>query len=718
MHPQVRTRQGLELLFQDTADRLPFWDNTTRNALRFVEALTRNAESVPIEEGAVQDMREGRSTPVPTLELSVLFVGSKEEDFYIIRDVLGQCDSNIHANLEQAFSVAEASNKIDENTYDVVLFVDDSGSALEHEFASLTKKLRDIPLLVLESEDANPSAMAHIIEAGASDWLLKSELSGRRLSHRIRGALDLQGSNRRHEKTEESLRKLSCAVEQSADMVIITNLQGEIEYVNPAFEIVTGYSRMEVIGQNPRLLRSGEQTRAIYAELWHTVLSGGVYRGTLINRKKNGDVYYSEKTVSPVRDAQGQITHFISNDRDVTEKIKMEATLRQGQKMDAVGQLAGGIAHDFNNLLTVIGSYAELMLDTIREQNPLYHNIQQILKAKNRAADLTRQLLAFSRKQMQRLQVVDMNRSVGDVCRMLPRLIGEDIQVVFQPDDGAGKVKADPVQIEQIVMNLATNARDAMPNGGRLCIEVANVELDEAYRGMHSMVAPGRYVRLSVSDTGHGIAADKLPHIFEPFFTTKESGKGTGLGLATVYGIVKQNRGFVWVYSEVGYGTTFKIYWPQLRTDCIKPRPENTHESMPRGSEVILLVEDEEAVRESTAEFLQSCGYKILQAGNGLEAMNVARSFPGIIDLMLTDVIMPHMSGSESASRLLSLRPTMKVLFVSGYAEGRVLQNGVSQVRGAFLQKPFTLSQLGHKVREALQPECEAAKATYAGTSQ
>ena len=258
---------------------------------------------------------------------------------------------------------------------------------------------------------------------------------------------------------------------------------------------------MEVIGQNPRLLRSGEQTRAIYAELWHTVLSGGVYRGTLINRKKNGDVYYSEKTVSPVRDAQGQITHFISNDRDVTEKIKMEATLRQGQKMDAVGQLAGGIAHDFNNLLTVIGSYAELMLDTIREQNPLYHNIQQILKAKNRAADLTRQLLAFSRKQMQRLQVVDMNRSVGDVCRMLPRLIGEDIQVVFQPDDGAGKVKADPVQIEQIVMNLATNARDAMPNGGRLCIEVANVELDEAYRGMHSMVAPGRYVRLSVSDS-------------------------------------------------------------------------------------------------------------------------------------------------------------------------------------------------------------------------
>jgi PAS domain S-box-containing protein len=296
-------------------------------------------------------------------------------------------------------------------------------------------------------------------------------------------------------------------------MVIVTDTAGRVEYVNPSFEQVTGYSRQEVIGRTTNLLKSGEQTRAIYSELWNTIMAGGVYRGTLINRKKNGELYYAEKSISPVRDADGCITHFISNDRDVTDKIKMETTLRQGQKMDAVGQLAGGIAHDFNNLLTVIGSYAELMLDTIGAENPLHRNIQEILKAKNRAPDLTRQLLAFSRKQMQTLQVLDLNRILGDICNMLPRLIGEDIELAFCSTEGLAKVKADPVQIEQIMMNLATNARDAMPSGGRLTIEAANVDLDEGYLCAHPIVAAGSHVRLTVSDTGKGIPGDELSHI-------------------------------------------------------------------------------------------------------------------------------------------------------------------------------------------------------------
>jgi two-component system, cell cycle sensor histidine kinase and response regulator CckA len=656
-------------------------------------------------------------TPLETIELRALFVGSKEENFYIVRDVLRQRNSTIEAELEQVFSLEEAWQKIGDRVYDVVLFDAEMGKIVDGRLSEVVQRLKTVPFIVLEAGDADEAALAQSLQAGAADWIAKSELNGRRLSHSIRGALALWGSSREREAAEERLRKLSCAVEQSADMVVITDIEGVIEYVNPAFEEVTGYTREEVVGLTPRLLKSGEHSRAIYAELWNTILSGGAYRGTLINRKKNGELYYSEKSVSPVRDAQGHITHFISNDRDVTEKIKIEGTLRQAQKMDAVGQLAGGIAHDFNNLLTVIGSYAELMLDTIGGDHPLYRNIQEILKAKNRAADLTRQLLAFSRKQMQTLQVVDLNRVVGETCRMLPRLIGEDIHLSFNAGEALAKVKADPVQIEQIMMNLATNARDAMPNGGALGIETANVELDEAYLSKHSMVAVGSYVRLTVSDTGNGIAADKLPHIFEPFFTTKVSGKGTGLGLATVYGIVKQNGGFIWVYSEEGMGTTFKIYWPQLRTEAVKSTGTKQRDLPPRGTEVILLVEDEKAVRESVSEFLETCGYTVLQAVDGRNAIEAAQAFDGEIDLMLTDVVMPNMSGSEAAKQLHGFRPGMKVLFVSGYAQSGVLRNGVSDVTGILLQKPFTLTELGKKIREALGMP-EPAKAVGASCVQ
>ena len=661
-------------------------------------------------------MAESMHPSIPNLELRILFVGSKEEDFYIVRDVLAQRDSTIDADLEQAFTLEEACREFENKSYDVVLFEAGKDWLQDPRFRELTGLMMNTPFILLDAGDTDAAAVAHIIQAGASDWVAKSEMNGRRLSHSIRGAITLRGSSRRQEDAEERLRKLSCAVEQSADMVIITNLEGLIEYVNPAFEEVTGYSREEVIGSSPRLLKSGEQTRAIYAELWSTIMSGGVYRGTLINRKKNGEYYYAEKSVSPVRDSRGRITHFISNDRDVTEKVKLESTVRQGQKMDAVGQLAGGIAHDFNNLLTVIGSYAELMLDRIGAENPLYRNIHQILQAKNRAADLTRQLLAFSRKQMQTLQVVDLNRVLGEICNMLPRLIGEDIEVTFSGGEALAKVKADPVQIEQIVMNLATNARDAMPHGGKVFIETANVDLEEAYLCAHPMVAVGSYVRLTITDTGHGIEADKLHHIFEPFFTTKESGKGTGLGLATVYGIVKQNGGFIWVYSEVGLGTTFKIYWPQLRTEASKPANGKQRDLPPRGSEVVLLVEDEQAVRESTAEFLEICGYHVLKAENGRHAIEVASGYPGEIDLMLTDVVMPHMSGSEAAKLLHQARPNMKVLFVSGYAEGRILQSGVADVTGLLLQKPFTLTELGKKLREALSVGPERTKTARAGS--
>jgi PAS domain S-box-containing protein len=485
------------------------------------------------------------------------------------------------------------------------------------------------------------------------------------------------------------------------------NRSGVMEYVNPAFEVLTGYSRREAVGQTLGILKSEQQAGELYEEMWNTVLSGNVFRGIVMDRKKNGDTLIIEKALTPLRDAKGEITHFISTGRDITERRQLESDLRQAQKMDAIGRLAGGVAHDFNNLLLVISAYAELMLDSLAEDDPLRRNIGEIITASRRAADLTRQLLAFGRKQVQLLQVLDLNTVIAEIKTMLPRLIGEDIELIFLPEQNLGKVKADPVQIEQIVMNLAANARDAMPSGGTLTIETATVEVDEAYVQRHSIVPPGDYVLLTVADSGHGIATKDLPHIFEPFYTTKEEGKGTGLGLATVYGIVKQNGGFIWVYSEPRQGTTFKIYFPQVQSlrceACVtKPAAQS-----PRGCETVLLVEDETSVRQAARQFLMQSGYNVLEAFDGEDALREAREHDGPIHLMITDVVMPRISGPSLAEQLADDRPDMKVLFVSGYAERTVLQHGKIDVTQRFLQKPFSLKTLARKVREVLETSSE-----------
>jgi two-component system cell cycle sensor histidine kinase/response regulator CckA len=436
----------------------------------------------------------------------------------------------------------------------------------------------------------------------------------------------------------------------------------------------------------------------------------------MVNRKKSGDVFVAEKTVIPLRDNDGRITHFISNDRDITDRRRMENQLQQAQKMDAIGKLAGGVAHDFNNLLMVISSYAELMLDSLTPQHPLRRNVDEIQKASRRAADLTRQLLAFGRKQMQSLQLLDLNVIIEDINKMLPRLIGEDIELLFVPGKKLGKVKADPVQIEQILMNLVANARDAMPKGGRLVIETTGLRLDEPYVQEHSIVPPGEYVLLTVSDSGTGIAPEHLLHIFEPFYTTKEEGKGTGLGLATVYGIVKQNSGFIWVYSEPGLGTTFKIYLPRARQAKVVLQPTLPSEGCPRGCETLLLAEDEEAVRQSAREFLTLHGYIVLEAANGAEALAIAKSYDGPIDLMITDVVMPQLGGAKLAAELASDRPDMKVLFVSGYAETTFQRHGEIDVTTRFLQKPFSLKAMARKIREVL--DAEKVAAATAGSSR
>lgn len=386
---------------------------------------------------------------------------------------------------------------------------------------------------------------------------------------------------------------------------------------------------------------------------------------------------------------------------DCTRRKQLEEQLRQAQKMEAVGMLAGGIAHDFNNLLTIINGYSQLLLATLPESDSNHSAVEQIMKAGERAAELTRQLLTFSRRQVLRPKVLDLNAVVTGMGSMLRRLIGEHIElhIVVGPD--LGRVHADPGQIEQVVLNLAVNARDAMPEGGTLIVETANTELDQTYTGAHVAVKPGPYVMLAVTDTGTGMDAETRSHLFEPFFTTKGQGKGTGLGLSTVYGIIKQSGGNLGVYSEPGQGTCVKVYLPRV-DQPVALDSEKSPELAKQGSETILVVEDEEAVRRLISETLQRNGYRVLVAASGREALAITGSHPNAIQLVITDVVMPQMSGRELAGKLKAQRPDIQVLFISGYTDQAITRNGGLESGANFLQKPFTPATLMRKVREIL----------------
>lgn len=406
----------------------------------------------------------------------------------------------------------------------------------------------------------------------------------------------------------------------------------------------------------------------------------------------------------PLRGSQGEIQGAICMALDVTDRKQLEEQFRQAQKMEAVGRLAGGIAHDFNNLLMVIQGYSDLLVERLHASDPLRRNVEQIQTAAQRATSLTRQLLAFSRKQMLAPKVLNIQSIMADMETILRRLIGEDIALEAVSAPSLGHVKADRSQIEQVVMNLAINARDAMPKGGRLTIEASNVEIGADVPHTPTVVSPGKYVMLAVTDNGCGMKEDVRAHIFEPFFTTKEKGKGTGLGLATVYGIVKQSGGYIWVYSEPDVGTTFKIYLPRIDEEeaMSAASADAAAATFPRGSEVVLLVEDEKGVRELTREYLETSGYTVLEAIDGHSALDAARMHNGPIHVLITDVVMPGLSGRDLGEEIAKLRPSIKVLYMSGYTDQSAFRNGILDKGSELLQKPFGMSTLASKVREVL----------------
>ncbi len=421
----------------------------------------------------------------------------------------------------------------------------------------------------------------------------------------------------------------------------------------------------------------------------------------------DGKVRLVQQQAEVITDHDGRAIRMVGTQQDITDVRSLEEQLRHSQKLEAVGQLAGGIAHDFNNLLTAINGYCDLILEDLPDQDPMHSDVLEIRRAGERAATLTRQLLAFSRKQVLELRVINLNTVVAGMDNMLRRLLGEDIELYMHFQPNLGLVRADPGQLEQVILNLAVNARDAMPEGGKLTIESSNVVLDEDYASTHESVVPGFYTLLAVSDTGCGMDSETLAHVFEPFFTTKNPGRGTGLGLSMVYGIVKQSGGSIWVYSEPNQGSTFKIYLPALQEAQATEASEEFPKERAKGSETVLVVEDESAVRSFTSMVLKRSGYQVIEASNGEEALSLSRGHDGEIQLLVTDMVMPGMGGRQVAEALETQRPAMRVLYVSGYTENAIAKRGSLGADLPFLQKPFTMEALLRKVRQVLDAPAE-----------
>src|SRR6059036_1762285 len=635
--------------------------------------------------------------------LRLLLVEDSENDaLLLVRELTRAGFEPVVERVETAVAMQAA---LDRQGWDIVLgdySMPQFGGAAA--LALLRERGLDVPFIIVSGTIGEERAVA-AMKAGASDYVPKDKL--KRLVPVIERELREAAGRRERRRAEAALREAeagySTLVEQAPVGIYRSNPAGRFLSANRALARILGYdSPAELLGldmtrdvyadpaERQRLLDRDSYTEREYDEVEATW------------KRKDGRLLSVQLSVRAVRKGAGEVEYYETFARDVTEQRRLQQQLVQSQKMEAVGRLAGGIAHDFNNLLTVITSYSDLLLQDLGGEDPKREDVEQVRKAAEGAAALTRQLLAFSRQQVSAPRVVSLSVVVQGVEKMLRRVIGEDVDLVTALDLNVGSVKADVGQLEQVLMNLAVNARDAMPTGGKLTIETANVEHDPDYAREREAALLRRCVMLAVSDTGIGMDEATKARIFEPFFTTKEAGKGTGLGLATVYGIVQQSGGFIWVYSEPGHGTTFKIYPPQVEASAQGRAAGAAPGDLPRGTETILLVEDAAAVRAVTRQVLERQGYTVLEAANGAAALQTAAGHPGPIHLLLTDVVMPVLSGRQLADQLAKVRPDAKVLYASGYTDDAVVRHGVLEAGISYLQKPFTADSLARKVREVL----------------
>lgn len=502
-------------------------------------------------------------------------------------------------------------------------------------------------------------------------------------------------------QAEEELRRLAAAVEQSGEIILVTDTRGVIQYVNQAFERITGYSRQEAVGRKPSLIKSGEHDQAYYATLWQTICRGETWTGRLVNRRKDGTRFIEEATISPVLDAVGKIVNFVAAKRDITHELDLEEQSRQMQKMEAIGQLTGGVAHDFNNLLQAINGFTDLAVAELGPGHAARDFLHQARSAGKRAANLVQQLLLFSRRQIMQPRVLDLNGVIADLLKLLGRILGEHIRIDWRPQAGQCVIRADSGMLDQVVMNLCVNARDAMPAGGVLTIATQTVLLGAAFCARHAWARPGRFARLSVTDTGCGIPRETLPRIFEPFFSTKGEGKGTGLGLATSYGIVRQHNGMIHAASAPGEGTVFQVYLPL----CAEERATavaGPAEAAAGGHETILLAEDDQVVRDLAGTILRRGGYTVLAAGDGEAAVELFRRNADRVGMVLLDVVMPRLGGRAALERIRETRPGIPALFASGYSEDAIHTGFVLDAGLSLIQKPYTPNDLLQAVRRVL----------------
>src|SRR5216110_1967201 len=628
--------------------------------------------------------------------LRVLMVEDSEDDAHLVlRELRGAGYDLTHERVDTAAALEAA---LDRHPWDLVIgdysMPQFSGTAA---LAMLRERGLDVPYICVSGTITEELAVA-AMKAGAHDYVTKGQL--KRLLPAIERELREAQGRATLRATEASFATL---VEHAPVGIYRSSPEGRFLSVNAAVVRMLGY---ETGAQVLNL----DMARDVYADAAERQRL--VERDTYSDRqydnveatwkRRDGRLLTVQLSVRAVRNAAGQVEYYETFVRDVTDQRRLQQQVLQSQKMEAVGRLAGGIAHDFNNLLTVITSYSDLLLEALAPGDAKRDDLEQVRKAADGAAALTRQLLAFSRQQVIAPRVVNLSAVVAGVEKMLRRVIGEDVDLVTVLDPGVGSVRADVGQLEQVLMNLVVNARDAMPTGGRLTVETANVEHDPEYARDREAAAVRRFAMLAVTDTGCGMDEATKARIFEPFFTTKETGKGTGLGLATVYGIVKQAGGFIWVYSEPGRGTTFKVYLPRVEEPAEPAAaPMATVEPL-RGTETVLVVEDAASVRMVTRQVLERYGYAVLEAPNGETALRLAAKHHGRIHLLLTDVVMPGLSGRQLAEQLAQLRPDMKVLYASGYADQAIVHHGILESGIAYLQKPFTPETLARSVRQVL----------------